>query len=109
MRKNTGGLLPAAADAFLEILGEPRLGPDGNAVLALLDVEHDAGDVVALLRAEALAYHCQESVHPILVQLLLVGCRDGETPLAASLVLGILPFGFDAVFEEVVCVVTRKF
>jgi hypothetical protein len=76
--------------------------PDTNSVKALADIDHDAHDFIVAFVLQGLADGGQLSVQPELVDGDAALVAEGIGPFTAVLVLLVLPFGTDALFEQVV-------
>ena len=85
-----------------------RAGPHANTVEALTHVNDDAHDLAVILLFESLSNSGQHDMEPqgvdVNVSFILVLIR----PLAAVLVLGVLPLGADTLLEKVVVGLQRK-
>jgi hypothetical protein len=77
-------------------------GPDTDTVEALSDIDYDAHELAIIFLLECLADSSQHNVEPELVDGYVALLLELVGPLAAVLVLDILPFGADAFLEEVV-------
>lgn len=102
-------LLRAAAlatrDIAITTAGEGlanALGPQADAVETLAHVDHDAHDFAVVFVLESLADGRKHHVKPEVVDGDGLLVLELEGPFAAVLVLDVFPFGFDAVFKEVV-------
>lgn len=77
-------------------------GPHTDTEEGLADVHNNAHDLVVVLALEGLTNGSQHGVQPHLVNVDVALVAEGVRPLAAVLVLGILPLGADVLLEKVV-------
>lgn len=106
------GATLAAADVAIPAVRNVlsyRTSPKADPVESLADVDDDTHDLAIVLILERLADGSKHDMEPELVDvdaaLVLVLVR----PLAAVLVLGVLPLGADTLLEEVVVGLLSKF
>ena len=78
------------------------LRPQTDTVEALAHVDDHAHDLAVVLVLERLADGGQHDVQPQVVDVDQLLVAEGVGPFAAVLVVGVLPLGADAGFEEVV-------
>jgi hypothetical protein len=79
-----------------------RASPETDAVEALSHVDHHAHDLVIAIFFECLTNRSELGMQPELVDVHGGLVAPAIGPFAAVLVLGVFPFGADALFEEVV-------
>ena len=77
-------------------------GPDANSVEGLADVDDDTHDLTILLVLESLTDGGQHSMQPEIINVDAALVLEAVRPLAAMLVLGVLPFRANLLLEEVV-------
>lgn len=89
--------IAAAGDALAN-----GAGPDADTVEGLADVDDDAHDLTILLLLHGVSDGSQHDVQPQLVNVDAALVLELVGPLAAMLILGVLPLGSHAGLEEVV-------
>ena len=76
--------------------------PDADSVEGLANVDDDTHDLAILLFLESLTNSTQHSVQPEIINVDAALVLEAVGPLAAMLVLGVLPLGANTLLEQVV-------
>ena len=84
-------------------------GPDTDTEECLADVDNHTHDLAILLFLKGLADRAQHGVQPELVNVDVALFFEAVRPLAAVLVLDVLPFGTDVLLEKVVIRLESEF
>lgn len=82
--------------------------PKTNTVEASPHVDHNTHDLVVVLILQVLANGCQHNMKPERIDVDSFFVLELKCPLTTMLVLGVFPFGTDALLEEMVVGLERK-